>query len=88
MNSANIIPPWIFKAHCPQCGAELGVKHDPERDGNELPAHEPLFCPLHGNVMSLEEARRLAFETNRDDIVDKARQFARDSLRESFKKGD
>jgi hypothetical protein len=36
--------------------------------------------------MSLEEARRLAFETNRDDIIDKARQIGRDRLRKAFKK--
>ena len=82
----NIIPPWQFSAHCPQCGAMLSIKRDPERKGVELKADERLFCSVHGDVMSLEEARRIAFEQNRDDIVDKAREAARDILKGSFKK--
>ena len=74
------IPLGQFKASCPQCGAELSIKHE----GVELKGDERLFCPVHGDVMNLQEARRIIFEQNRDDIVDKARNVARDLLR----KGD
>lgn len=82
----DIIPPWQFSAHCPQCNAILSIKHDAERKGVELKGDERLFCPVHGDVMSLEEARRIAFEDNRDDIIDKARKIGRDSLRKLLKK--
>ena len=83
---ADVIPPWQFKASCPHCGAELSIKRDPERKGIEFKDDERLFCPVHLDVMSLEEARRIAFQDNRDDIVNKAKQFARDRLRDMFKK--
>ena len=75
----------VFKAHCPQCGKELGIKRDLERKGIELKPYERLFCPDHGDVMSLEEARRIAFEENRDDIINKAREFGRDSLQKGIR---
>ena len=85
MTSPPIIPPWQFSALCPQCGMMLSIKRDTEREGIELKGDERLFCPKHGDVMSLEESRRVAFEENRDDIVDKAKKFAIDSLRKGFK---
>ena len=68
------IPLGQFKASCPQCGAELRIEHD----GVELKGNERLICPVHGNVMSLQEARRIIFEKNRDSILDKARSVVRD----------
>jgi hypothetical protein len=86
MTNIPIIPPWRFSAHCPQCGMILKIERDTESSGIELKGDERLFCPTHGNVMSLEEARRAVFEDNRDDIIDKARNVARDLLRDAFKK--
>ena len=83
---SNVIPPWQFKAQCPQCGAELKIKHENERFQVQLKGNERLICAVHGDVMGLDEARRVAFKDNRDDIIDKARQFGRDRLREIFKK--
>ena len=86
MTNPPIIPPWQFSAVCPQCGMILGLKRDAERKSVELKGDERLFCSVHGDVMSLDEARRAAFEDNRDEIVDKARNVARDLLRGAFKK--
>jgi hypothetical protein len=86
MTNSPVIPPWQFNATCPQCGMILGLKRDAERKGVELKGDERLFCPNHGDAMSLEEARRLAFEENRDDLIDTAKQFAIDSFRDAFKK--
>lgn len=82
---ANIPPPWRYEASCPQCGAKLSVKREIEKFPVESKGDERLFCPVHGDVMSLEEARRIAFEENREDIINKARDFARDALRNAFK---
>ncbi len=82
----NVIPPWQFEAHCPQCGAKLNIERDVKSHPVELKGDERLFCPQHGDVMSLEEARRIAFEENREDIINKARDFARDSIRNALKK--
>lgn len=79
------IPPWQFEAHCPECGAKLSIEHKGEKFPVEREAHERLFCPVHGDVMSLEEARRIAFEDNSDDIVNAAKKAAIDSLRKAFK---
>lgn len=81
----SIIPPWVFEAHCPQCSEKLGLKRESKEGVVQLEGHERLFCPVHGDQMSLEEARRIAFKDSRDDIIDKARDFARDSLRDAFK---
>jgi len=54
----NFIPPWVFEPLCPQCGEKLDIDRKIKRRGNELQPHERLFCPAHGDVMSLEEARR------------------------------
>jgi hypothetical protein len=86
VTSDNILPPWQFESNCPQCGAKLSLEREPESGVIELKGNERLFCPVHGDVMSLEEARRIAFEENRDDIVEKARKIARDSLGDAFKK--
>lgn len=86
MGSDDIIPIGQFKASCPQCGAELGIKRKIEGRPVKLKGDERLFCPVHGDVMSLEEARRAVFEENRDDIIDKARKLVRDRFRDSFKK--
>lgn len=67
MASENIVPPWQFEAHCPQCGATLSTKREVGPRPVELEGNERLFCPIHGDVMSLEEARRIAFEENGDD---------------------
>jgi len=83
MTDSGIIPPWQFSGYCPQCGSILSIKRDPERKGIELKAHERLFCSVHGDQMSLEEARRIAFKENRDDITDKATNVALDSLQKS-----
>jgi len=80
------VPPWQFKAHCPQCGKELKIERKTDRFPVQLEGNERLFCPDHGDVMSLDEARRIAFEDNRDEIIDKARELARNSLRDAFKK--
>lgn len=80
------IPPWQFSAHCPQCNAVLGIKRDTESGAIEVKADDRLFCPVHGDVMSLEEARQIAFEDNRDDIIDKARKFSRDRLKDALKR--
>ena len=85
MTSGNVIPPWQFKASCPHCGAELKIKRESESGAVELKGDERLFCPVHGDVMSLEEARRVGFEENRDDIIDKAREFGRESIRKSIR---
>ena len=82
---ADAIPAWQFKASCPHCGAELSIKRDVERFPVEFKGDERLFCAVHGDVMNLEEARRVAFEENRDNIINKARDFARESLRRAFK---
>lgn len=82
---SNIIPPWQFKAACPQCGAELKIKRENEHFPVQLEGNERLICAVHGDVMSLDEARRIAFKDNRDDIIDKAREFARESLRGSIR---
>ena len=52
----------------------------------EIEPNERLFCPTHGDTLSIEEARRIAFDNNKDEIIDEARKFAIDSLRGSFKK--
>lgn len=80
------IPPWQFKAHCPRCGAELSIKHEAERFPVELKGNERMLCPVHGDVMSLEEARRVAFQENRDEAVNKIKEAARNSLRDAIKK--
>jgi hypothetical protein len=85
MSHENIVPPWQFEAHCPQCGAKLSIERKVEAGPIELKGDERLFCPVHGDVMSLEEARRLAFEENRDEIVDAAKKAALDMLRNDFK---
>ena len=64
-------------------GTKIGGRRVRSSDGEPV---ERLFCPTHGNVMNLEEARRAVFEENRDDIIDKARNVARDLLRDAFKK--
>ena len=79
---SDMTPLGQFKASCPQCGAELRIEHD----GIELKGNERLICAVHGDVMSLEEARRIIFEENRNNIIDKARKFGRDSIRNLFKK--
>ena len=81
MSEDGIIPAGKFKISCPHCGAELGI----ERDGIELKGNERLICPVHGDQMSLEEARRTVFEQNRDDIVDKAKRLIRDRFGEGRK---
>lgn len=86
MTSDNVIPPWRFKASCPQCGAELKIERSTESLPVELKGDERLFCPVHGDVMSVDEARRIAFKETRDDIIDKAVKFGRDSFRNIFKK--
>jgi hypothetical protein len=83
----NVIPPWEFKAACPQCGSDLGIERKTEQFPVQLEGHERLICPTHGDVMSLEEARRLAFEKSGDDIIDKAKKFAVDSIRDALKRG-
>lgn len=86
MTDNPIIPLGQFSAHCPQCGAILKIERDTESSGIELKGDERLLCPTHGNVMSLEEARRAVLEENRDNIIDEARNVARDLLRDAFKK--
>lgn len=86
MDSSNVIPPWQFEAHCPHCGEKLSIKREIKSGPVELEGNERLFCSVHGDAMSLEEARRIAFEENRDDIVNKAREIARDALRNALKK--
>ena len=81
-----IIPPWQFEATCPQCGEKIGLKRELEFFPVEIEGDERLFCPVHGDVMSVEEARRIAFDSARDDIVDTARKFTLDSLKGRFMK--
>ncbi len=82
----SIIPPWQFQATCPQCGSKLVLKRESETRPIEIEPNERLFCPTHGDTLSIEEARRIAFDNNKDEIIDEARKFAIDSLRGSFKK--
>ena len=86
MTSDNILPPWQFEANCPKCGAKLSFEREPESGVVELKGNERLFCPVHGDAMSLEEARRIAFEENRDNIVEKARKIAHDISGDIVKK--
>lgn len=86
MTSENVIPPWRFEATCPHCGEKLGIERKLEPNPVELKGDERLFCPTHGDIMSVEEARGIAFDSVRDDIVDTARTFARNSLRDFGKK--
>lgn len=80
------IPLITFYVFCPQCGEKLDIKRDGESYGVELKGDRRLFCPTHGDVMSLDEGRKITFEGSRDEIVDKARNVARDLLRGAFKK--
>jgi hypothetical protein len=82
MGSDDIIPAGKFKASCPQCGAELRIKHD----GVNLKGDERMICSVHGDVGSLEETRRVVLEKNRDQIIDHAKKTAIDRLRDSFRK--
>jgi hypothetical protein len=77
----NIVPPWRFEANCPQCGEKIGLKRESETGPIEIKGDERLFCPVHGDVMSVEEARRVALDSAHDDIIDKARKFAIDGMR-------
>ena len=86
MTGDHTLPPWQFEANCPQCGAKLGFEREPESGVVELKGNERPFCPVHGDVLSLEEARRIAFEENRDNIVEKARKLAHDSFKDFPKK--
>lgn len=76
------IPLGQFKASCPQCGADLKVQYD----GIDLKGEDRMICPVHGDVGSLDEARRVLFEKNRDNIIDRAKQVAIDRLKDAFKK--
>jgi len=80
-----VIAPWRFEGHCPQCGKTLSIKRDLKLGRVELKGNERLFCPDHGDVMSLDEARRIAFKDNRDEIIDKARNVGRESLQKSIR---
>ncbi len=85
----DIIHPWQFKASCPQCGAELKIEREVKSFPVELEGNERLICAVHRPVMSLEEARRIAFEENRDSIVNKARELGNDlrrNIRDILKK--
>ena len=82
----NIIPPWQFEATCPQCGSKLFLKRETESRPIEVEPDERLFCPNHGDTMSIEEAHRIAFDDHKDEIIDKVKKFALDSLRSSFGK--
>lgn len=62
MTNVGIIPPWVFEPLCPQCGEKLDIDRNIERKGIELQPSERLFCPKHGDVMSLHEARRRALD--------------------------
>jgi hypothetical protein len=50
-------PPINLETTCPQCGAKLRIKG---RTGNEMKADDRVFCPVHGDVGSLDEALRIA----------------------------
>ena len=82
MRSDSIIPVGKFKAACPQCGTDLGIKHD----SINLEGEERMICPIHGDVGSLEETRRIVLERNRDKIIDPAKKVAIDRLRDSFRR--
>lgn len=71
MTDNRIFPPWMFKAFCLHCGSELHIKRDPKRTVVELKGDERLFCPVHGDQMSLEEARMIS-EGGANDNIDKA----------------
>ena len=71
MTGDEILPRWVFKPLCPQCGGELHIKRDPEGSLVELKGDERLICPVHGPQMSLEEAR-MVFEGGANDNIDEA----------------
>jgi len=60
--TAKVIPPWVFEPLCPQCGEKIDIDRKVERKGRELSPHERLSCPVHGDVMSLDQARRRALD--------------------------
>jgi len=86
MSDDKIVPPWKFEANCPRCGEKLGLKLGKESVSVELKSDERLFCPVHGDVMSLEEARRIAVDETRDEIIKKAQELVRSRRRNFFDK--
>jgi len=73
-----LIPLGQFNPSCPQCGAHLGIKPG----SVELKGNDRVFCPVHGDVMSVDEARLVAGKKITDDAI----QQAIDPLIESFKR--
>jgi hypothetical protein len=51
----NMAPIGQFRASCPLCDARLSV----ERDGIDLKGNERVLCPIHGDMGSIEEVRRI-----------------------------
>ena len=64
-----------IEVSCPHCGEKLTLK----QTGAEPDTDDRMICPIHGDVSSLGEARDIALEKARNDIVDVAKRIARDS---------
>jgi hypothetical protein len=86
MNTFPLKPLASFHPRCRQCGTALNLQRGTERIGVEVKPEDRMICPVHGDVMSVQEMRRMTFDDNRDEVIEKARDFARDSLRDAFKK--
>src|SRR5438309_91036 len=78
MGSDDVISSGQFKASCPQCGADLTIKHA----SVNLKGDDRLICAVHGDVGSLEKVRQAVLEKNRDDIMNCSKKAAVDRLRE------
>jgi hypothetical protein len=55
MSYYNMAPVGQFRASCPLCDARLSVEHD----GIDLKGNERVLCPVHGDMGSIEEVRRI-----------------------------
>lgn len=62
MNTFPIMPPLSFRPRCQQCGAPLDLQRDKESVGVEVKPEDRMICPIHGDVMSVEEMRRMTVE--------------------------
>lgn len=79
------IPIGKFSPRCPQCGEKLGV----EKGIVDAKDETRVFCPVHGDVGSLQDIRAAVIEQNRDQIAAKARDYVSDKvgdmLRDAFR---
>jgi nitrite reductase/ring-hydroxylating ferredoxin subunit len=67
----------IIEATCPHCSEKLLAK----LSGKEAQADDRVFCPVHGDICSLEEAKMLIYEQNKDDLIKGLQRKIRDAWR-------